>query len=50
MINEQLAGKVPAFTNQEAATLARMMMAFFQEPGVEEDYQKWLKERESNQQ
>lgn len=51
MINEQAtAGEcvvLPVFSQNEASTFARMLMAYFQEPGVEEDYQKWLKERQS---
>lgn len=49
-MNEQAAGEcaaIPVFSQNEASTFARMLMAYFQEPGVEEDYQKWLKERQS---
>lgn len=34
----------PGFTDAQAGTFARMIQDFFSEPGVEEDYQRWLAE------
>lgn len=39
----------PGFTDAQAGTFGRMIRDFFQEPGVEEDFQRWLIEYRAKQ-